>query len=266
MTGQSRLAYRFPANGQHHPISLEVDGETFLESTIGSLCLPGELRKVKKGRLRPVNGKIHFTVTSLEHGKGMLILHGKEKKEIELVWTPTVQSIFLDWAESIVFAFLAYFLIRSFLLETFVIPTGSMIPTLNPGDRVFALKSIYWFRKPYRGEIVIFKAPPEPDKNYVKRVIGLPGDEIRISDGETYINGHRLNEPYVQNKPLEDFPPVVVPENSLFVMGDNRPNSRDSRYWKFLPFRNLVGKPIFRFWPLWRIQVLKSYPLPTGSF
>jgi len=187
VSGQFRQAYRFPANGQPHPISLEVDGETFLETTIGSLYLPGEERKVKKVHLQPVNGKIHFTVTSLEHGKGMLILNGKKKKEIELVWTPTPLSIFLDWTESIVFAFLAYLIIRSFLLETFVIPTGSMIPTLAPGDRVFALKSIYWFRKPYRGEIVIFKAPPEPDKNYVKRIIGLPGDEIRISNGITYL-------------------------------------------------------------------------------
>ncbi len=206
---------------------------------------------------------------------------------------------FREWNETIFIAFFLAILIRGLVVQAFWIPTGSMEPTLlgeekdlnqvvrRSGDRIlvnrfayafdFSLdgrlplgsKAKYWMKLPDRGDIIVFRfpdtKPDNPPKDYIKRVIGLPGDEIRIVDGITYVNGVALKEPYIKDKPVMDFPDIEkgsflkVKEGYLFVMGDNRNNSYDSRYWGLMPLANLKGQAIFKYLPLNRIGPIKSF-------
>ncbi len=161
-----------------------------------------------------------------------------------------------DFVETILFAFILAFLIKSFILQISYIPTGSMIPTLNDGEAVLVVRIPYYFREPERGEIIVFKYPLDPSKEYVKRLIGLPGDTVEIKQGNVYVNGKLLEENYVKRKSDDNYGPVKVPKDSYFVLGDNRPVSVDSRYWGFVPKKNLVGKALLLLWPPRRIQIV----------
>lgn len=161
-----------------------------------------------------------------------------------------------DFVETILFAFILAFLIKSFILQISYIPTGSMIPTLNDGEAVLVVRIPYYFREPERGEIIVFKYPLDTSKEYVKRLIGLPGDTIEIKQGNVYVNGKLLEENYVKRKSDDNYGPIKVPKDSYFVLGDNRPVSVDSRYWGFVPKKNLVGKAILLLWPPQRIQIV----------
>ncbi|MCX7845699.1 MAG: signal peptidase I [Dictyoglomaceae bacterium] len=161
-----------------------------------------------------------------------------------------------EFVETILFAFILAFLIKSFILQISYIPTGSMIPTLNDGEAVLVVRIPYYFREPERGEIIVFKYPLDTSKEYVKRLIGLPGDTVEIKQGNVYVNGKLLEENYVKRKSDDNYGPVKVPKDSYFVLGDNRPVSVDSRYWGFVPKKNLVGKAILLLWPPQRIQIV----------
>ena len=170
--------------------------------------------------------------------------------------------------ETVVVALVIAFLIRTFVIQTFYIPSGSMEPTLLVGDRIIAYKLFYGLNNVKRGDIIVFKFPLNPKKDYIKRVIGLPGDKIKIRDKVVYINDKRLIEPYVVHRdkwnigfPRDDYGPIVVPPGSLFVLGDNRDSSEDSRYWGFVPEKNIVGRAFLIYWPPWRVRVIKSPPL-----
>ena len=146
---------------------------------------------------------------------------------------------------------LMFGVVRPFVVEPFYVPSGSMEPTLKPGDRVLAAKSAYRFSNPHRGDLVVFKDPRNPEEDLIKRVVGLPGDTVAIRDAVLYINGQREMEPYV-DYPMIDatyFGPVKVPAGKVFVMGDNRGNSVDSRSFGPVPEDNLLGKVFMRFWP-----------------
>jgi signal peptidase I len=146
-------------------------------------------------------------------------------------------------------------LIRAYVIQTSVVPTPSMVPTLNVRDRLFVVKFSYWFSDPKRGDIVVFKSPDGRD--YVKRCIGLPGDNIHVFRGDVYVNGKVLIIPGVYIIPdAKTFPALVVPKNSYFVLGDNRPQSEDSRYWGFVPREKFKGKAWFTFWPFSRMRTL----------
>jgi signal peptidase I len=131
-----------------------------------------------------------------------------------------------------------------------------MIPTLNEREAVLVIRIPYYFREPRRGEVIVFKYPQDPTKEYVKRLIGLPGDTIEIKNGVVYVNGKALDEPYVKNKSSDNYGPIKVPKDNYFVLGDNRPVSVDSRYWGFVPKKNLVGQAILLLWPPQRIQIV----------
>jgi signal peptidase I len=146
---------------------------------------------------------------------------------------------------------------------------GEALPVLTPEQRYrFALEQRIqnalrlWFAFPQRGDIVVFKFPDRnplnPSRDFIKRVVGLPGDTIRITDGIVTINGTPLVEPYIAEPPLQDFA-TTVPPDSLFVMGDNRNNSADSRYWGPMPMANLKGQAIFLYWPLGRLHPIRSF-------
>lgn len=153
----------------------------------------------------------------------------------------------------IVMALILAVILRTFVVEARIVPSESMVPTINIGDRLIVNKFIYHFKEPERGDIVVFKPPAEihAKDDFVKRVIGLPGEKVQVRNGVVYINDHPLHEPYLIEKPNYDFGPVVVPANDLFVMGDNRNRSFDSHMWNaWLSQDNLIGKAFYIYWPI----------------
>ena len=124
----------------------------------------------------------------------------------------------------------------------------SMEPTLHDGELVIVNKLSYWFGEPQRGEIIQFRPPQNPDEPYIKRIIGLPGDRIRVINGEVYVNDERIDEPYIAAAPRYQSE-WGVPEDSLFVLGDNRNNSSDSHSWGPVPMENVIGRALFVYWP-----------------
>ena len=124
----------------------------------------------------------------------------------------------------------------------------SMEPTLMSGEFVVVNKLAYTFSEPEIGDVIVFQFPRDPEQEYIKRVIGTPGDKVVISDKRVYVNDELINEPYIKAPPIyED--EWLVPEDSLFVLGDNRNNSSDSNKWGFVPLENVIGKAVFIYWP-----------------
>jgi signal peptidase I len=167
-----------------------------------------------------------------------------------------------DLIEVIIPAVVLFIIIHTFFLESRFVPSPSMVPTIEVQDRFLSNKTAYWFEKiPRRYDIIIFKPPAElhVKEDFVKRVIGLPGETIRVHNGVVYINDKPLQEPYItpDRAPVAEFASFIIPEGNVFVMGDNRNNSQDSRYWGPLPIGNIKGKAWWRFWPLNRIGVVK---------
>ncbi len=154
-----------------------------------------------------------------------------------------------EWSTTI----LLYLFVTTTLVQAYVIPTGSMEGNLRVGDHMLVDKTSQ-YRDLKRGDIVAFKYPVDPHQTFVKRVIGLPGDHIRMVDKQVIRNGHALVEPYTQHVDpsidprRDDFAEITVPADSYFMMGDNRDNSLDSRYWGFVPRKNLVGTPLMVYW------------------
>ena len=209
------------------------------------------------------------------------------------------KSVLREWIEAIIFAGIAAIIIRTFLIETFLIPSESMESTFLKGDYLIANKFVYWFREPKQFESIIFKFPldtyhPQPAERYaklirpiywdkknfffkfykrrdfIKRIIGAPGDTLQIIDKNIYIDGKYIKEDYVQHTDFriipreqgrlyinndfmgsrDNFGPVVVPDSCYFVMGDNRDNSNDSRFWGFLEREYIKGIPMIIHWSM----------------
>ena len=204
-----------------------------------------------------------------------------------------VKSTVREYAEALAIAILLALFIRTFVIQAFKIPSGSMKPTLIIGDHLLVNKFIYGiriplidrfliqFNKPERGDILVFKWPKDESKDFIKRVIGIEGDIIEIKNDILYVNGKKVvaeytskyndndiseadryeeflgeNKHYIldQYVKYEDFGPITVPEYSVFVMGDNRDNSQDSRYWGFVTLNKIKGKALIIYWswPSWK--------------
>lgn len=155
--------------------------------------------------------------------------------------------------------------IRLFVAEPRFIPSDSMLPTLKVGDRLVVEKVSYKLHEPERGDIVVFEPPQAlqergylPDQAFIKRVIGQPGQQIEVHNGQVYADGQRLREPYILQPPNYEWGPAMVPNDQYFVMGDNRNNSNDSHVWGFLPRQNIIGRAFFRFWPLDRFGLVQT--------
>lgn len=151
-------------------------------------------------------------------------------------------------------------LIRMFVAEPRYIPSDSMLPTLEMGDRLVVEKISYRFHPPATGDIIVFDPPQKlqvlgyaKDQAFIKRVIGEPGQIVSIGDRQVYLNAEPLQEDYIAEPPAYSWGPERVPENEFFMMGDNRNDSNDSHVWGFLPQQNIIGRARFRFWPLSRI-------------
>lgn len=153
---------------------------------------------------------------------------------------------------AVIAAAIAAFLMFVVLINVKV-PTGSMENTIMPGDRIMGLRVVYWFDGPERGDIVVFKYPDDESQKYIKRVVGLPGETVSIVNGEVYINGQLNTEinSHIKEPMNGDFGPYEVPEDSYFMMGDNRNNSHDSRFWEktFVKEDKIMGKAYFKYFP-----------------
>lgn len=167
----------------------------------------------------------------------------------------------VEWVTILVVAVLAAVLLRSFVIQPYYIPSGSMEPTLMIGDKVLVNKLSYDFHSVHRGDVVVFKKPAKDYspgiKDLIKRVIGLPGETISASGGSVYINGRPLKEPWLpRTTTTADFPPVHIPAGDYFMMGDNRGNSADSRVIGPVPGKLIVGRAFLIIWPIGRINTL----------
>ena len=170
-----------------------------------------------------------------------------------------------EWGQSILVALLLTLVIRTYVIQAFKIPSGSMRPTLMEGDKLFVNKYIYRFKPMQRGDIVVFKFPGDPKKDFIKRLVALEGETVEIQDGKIFVDGKVLDDPatfgkfYYYNHDPFGGPneKIKVPEGSFYVLGDNSANSTDSRFWGFVPKKNFLGKAVFRWWPLQKIGKLK---------
>ena len=159
-------------------------------------------------------------------------------------------SVWREYAEALIIAVLLALTIRTFVVQAFVIPSGSMLPTLRIGDYVLVNKFVYLFRPIRRGDILVFKFPQDEARDFIKRVVGLPGETLEIRGRQVFIDGKPLQEPYALyseflplGSPLPyHLGPVAIPPGHLFVMGDNRDNSLDSRSWGLLEESKVVGE------------------------
>lgn len=187
----------------------------------------------------------------------------KDKKQPK-----TKKNVFLEYVIVIATAFVLVFgFMKPFVIDAYAIPSESMENTLLVGDRILVAKFIYGikfpgtdicildFTEPKIGDIFVFQPPPQAGKksNFIKRVVGVPGDVIEIRNGELIRNGEYVKEDYIKRintSPLRymNFGPVRVPEGHVFAMGDNRDNSNDSRFWGFVPYKNIRGRALIRFW------------------
>jgi signal peptidase I len=168
------------------------------------------------------------------------------------------KSLYREYAEAIVLALIFALLIRTYVVQAFKIPSGSMIPTLLVGDQILVDKLVYIFREPERGDIIVFKYPEDPSRDFIKRLIGLPGEKLEVRNRVVYINDEPLKEEsYAFHEHPDDFlpiarrdnyGPVTIPEGSYFMMGDNRENSADSRWWGFLDRSMVVGRAFMTYW------------------
>lgn len=177
----------------------------------------------------------------------------------------------LDFLETIALAFIIFILIDTFVMQPHVVKGNSMLPNFHTQERIFTESVSYRFNPPKRGDVIVFKYPYAPENEYIKRIIGLPGEEIRLNDGQVTIfnvqnpQGLQLKEPYLGNgavtlgkKFLADNTTFKIPMDTYFVLGDNRGESSDSREWGTVPKNNLVGRVFLRYWPPSAVSIING--------
>ena len=175
--------------------------------------------------------------------------------------TSSIKREVFEWAKMVVWVVVMFYGLRTFVVEGFEIRGHSMENTLENQERVLVAKFIYMFRPIQRGDVIVFRFPKEPARRFVKRVIGLPGDDVEIKAGVVHVNGEPVDEPYVYENGQsflfrENLPGERVPAGQYYVLGDHRNVSSDSRSWGFIPRDDVIGKAVFRFWPPSEVGVL----------
>ena len=207
---------------------------------------------------------------------GMVTAEDDRDIEVHHLKTASRQGLYaesLRLARDVFLIICVFVLFGVFVVQPVVVEGTSMLPQLHDGERLLVNKLVYYNIEGYswghleRGDIVVFWYPNDPEKSYVKRIIGLPGEAVEVRSGKVYINGRELNEPYLDaehNKSLPDSPLKAVDKHYYFVMGDNRDNSSDSRYWGLVPEKYIYGKAFFRYWKPSNIGFLEhgEYDLP----
>ncbi|HRN70824.1 MAG TPA: signal peptidase I [Candidatus Woesebacteria bacterium] len=177
----------------------------------------------------------------------------------------------MEILETIVFVGSIFIVVYLFILQPNQIKGASMEPTFENGDYIFTSKMTYKLREPIRGDVVVFHAPRNPDLEYIKRIIGLPGDTILIENEKVYVNGQEIIENYISDVTtlslagsIQEGIPLTVPENYYFVMGDNRPRSSDSREFGAITYESIIGQVIYRYFPFNKMGVVDN-PLKTDN-
>lgn len=155
-------------------------------------------------------------------------------------------------------AIVVAFVLQAFIVKPFQIPSESMMATIDPGDRILVNRLAYRFGSVDRGDIIVFKSPMDPNVDFVKRVIALGGDTVEVKRGAVIVNGEPQVENYLQSIDVGNFPQTRIPEGNVFVMGDNRGDSQDARFWNphWLPEENILGKAFLTYWPPGRLGIL----------
>lgn len=167
------------------------------------------------------------------------------------------KSLWREWVETLLATLLIFLFVESFVVQGFKVYGSCMEPNLYTGERLLGNKLIYRFDGIHRGDIVVFQPPNPPDTPFIKRVIAMPGEIFEIRHSHVFINGRLLKEPYLHFAWHDDRPAERIGPGMLFVMGDNRDNSSDSRSWGELPLRNVEAKAWLRYWPLRRLEILR---------
>lgn len=174
-----------------------------------------------------------------------------------------VGSFFLDLIEVVVMAMAIFVVVYLFLFQPHSVEGGSMLPNFHSKEYILTDKVSYRFGQPQRGDVIIFKAPRNEEYEYIKRIVGLPNEQIKISEGKVYINNQLLNEAYLPPDLLtrpgffaSEGKAVAIPPDQYFVLGDNRLHSSDSRDWGPVPQQNIVGKAWFRYWPADKLGII----------
>jgi len=187
-----------------------------------------------------------------------------------------IKSVVRDWVESIVVAFILAMIIRTFVIQAFKIPSGSMRSTLLEGDLILVNKFIYGakipftglnlpaLRQPKKGDVIVFIYPDNPKKDFIKRLVGSPGETLEIKSGTVYVNDKPLidsifNQRYYYNRGEfgQEGKKIKITDDNFFVLGDNSASSQDSRYWGFVPRKNILGKALVIYWPPKRIKIIR---------
>ena len=185
------------------------------------------------------------------------------------VAAPGTKSVLREYAEALIIAVLLALVIRTFVVQAFKIPSGSMLATLQIGDHILVNKFLYYFTGPERGDVIVFKYPQDETRDFIKRVIGLPGETVEVRGKEVLINGVALREPYAiygetpTFRERERLGPLVVPPGRLFVMGDNRDHSMDSRVWGFLEIAKVKGKAFMIYFSIRSEDIPYTGALPS---
>ena len=210
----------------------------------------------------------------------------------------TQKSAFREYVEAFGVALILAIIIRTFLIQAYKIPSGSMEPTLLIGDHILVNKLIYGLRLPdsifglkipgvpwgqyvfrlepvHRGDVVVFVFPPDPTKDFIKRVIGVPGDSVQVKNGIVWLNGKEMDDPHAHREvpegerspmsPRDNFGPVTVPPDKLLMMGDNRDRSYDSRFWGFVDTDEVEGRAILIYWS-WNADATSIIPIRWSRF
>ncbi|GBD30518.1 Signal peptidase I [bacterium HR32] len=176
------------------------------------------------------------------------------------LFSPPVRRVVLETVDAALFAVVLAFVIITFVVQAFYIPSGSMEPTLRVGDRILVAKFYYRLAPIQRGDVIVFRYPLNPGKDFVKRVVGLPGDTVELRAGVVFVNGAArpdLTPSQGDGTCAQNYGPRKVDPGHLFVMGDNRCNSEDSRFFGLVPTRNVVGKAVLVYWPPHRVGVVR---------
>jgi signal peptidase I len=182
-----------------------------------------------------------------DYSENTPVIEGTSEEEDAVKQTSSAWRFVLDVLETIVLSVLLFLAINT-ISARIRVDGFSMEPTLKNGEFVIVNKLAYTLGKPKIGDVIVFRYPRNPQEEYIKRVIGLPGDQVNIANGQVMVNGQTLKEPYIFSPPryVSDW---TVPPNSLFVLGDNRNNSSDSHNWGPVPMDNVIGKALFVYWP-----------------
>ncbi len=180
-------------------------------------------------------------------------MHRRHNQDSSNPFQPTRNNLWIEGFKTVGLSLVFAFGLRTFVAQGVYVSSGSMLPTLEVNDHLMIDKLSYRWSNPERGDIIVFSPTEELKRQhfqdtFIKRAIGLPGEKVEIKEGRVYINDRLLPEKYIDEKLVYQWGPITVPPNSYLVMGDNRDNSYDGRYWGFVPRSNILGKAVIRYW------------------